>query len=505
MDPRPSNDPASEKQQQPDIRLQPPVPSALPSAEVAPLLAAFSAEPLTTEQRGALLSALSTAVAMPSASPFNPSLHMFLRDDFSSWLQSEALSPEGASPSFVRLGNPLPGAEAIYGGTKFGEQGTPVPAHYFALTPSAIAKLAAIPEAEFSWREIYRTLMERPSGALTPFTREAFNLANGLYFGAPGAFDEGFAPSAVFTRDETVNRALGRFLHLRSMPLQRPLRVKELCCGKDVSRWAPVAAGCPSALEVTLSDFAQPALPDVTALSGVLGKVDTAVDNLLEGFTPLPEESRYDVLFTTYGVDSLVLRGDAHYERLNGEWFEYRYRVTAPDDHRAAHLPSPDAESAIALQLSAAEAARLRMEVAPFPLDPEDVPDRALLETFLDGPANGRFAYPGGLVASVVEAFETQLRPDGAFIVGDLGSFNPAPLNAAGAILFATSGAGAKYHPIDFFLARQLLMERGFLSSVLPVTGFVDRMSSRESPPDPAFDRTGWQQHYFLVVERARR
>jgi hypothetical protein len=79
---------------------------------------------------------------------------------------------------------------------------------------------------------------------------------------------------------------------------------------------------------------------------------------------------------------------------------------------------------------------------------------------YLDARADRSISFPGGLIKRVVEAFATQLRPDGIFVICDTAEFSldspdGAPLERG------KSGVAAQYKVDDYCVA-QLILEEEF-------------------------------------------
>lgn len=88
-----------------------------------------------------------------------------------------------------------------------------------------------------------------------------------------------------------------------------------------------------------------------------------------------------------------------------------------------------------------------------------------------------RVNLPGGLIARVVEAFDNQIQPDGAFIIGD-NAINSADLqpestrNPIGP--FSGSGLVAKYKCEDYGLAQEILQSMGYQVELINARDLMD-------------------------------
>jgi hypothetical protein len=89
--------------------------------------------------------------------------------------------------------------------------------------------------------------------------------------------------------------------------------------------------------------------------------------------------------------------------------------------------------------------------------------------------------FPGGLIKKVVEAFETQITPGGAFIIGDMavngreGFVTNGLPNGKSLFMddYMTSGEVAKFKVEDYGLAKVILESYGFDVELVTVEDFI--------------------------------
>ncbi|MDQ3239690.1 MAG: hypothetical protein M3P33_04150 [bacterium] len=303
------------------------------------------------------------------------------------------------------------------------------------------------------------------------FTADALNNINSLYY---GSCVDAFAKKSSLATFFVKNR-MGQYVLLKCM-LDRiscpTITIKELCCGAVYSRWQHFDKFLPTGrrMEAILSDFSDAIIPknDIDCLN--LNNVSFAYEsyNLKESL--VETDKKVDVMFVTYGFDSVWIEGDAMYVKQNNEWFEIKYRVkvlptsTNPELMlgylRQGHTQDP-------VYLSDFD--DVAIETIAQKVDILNVPYGLYVNRLYGSYAEARTNIPGGIIKRVQEAFDKQMKPGGIFVIGEVATY---PIKQGEEIDltivdYNTTGRVGKYKVEDFYLAEAILSDLGFKVEVL--------------------------------------
>jgi hypothetical protein len=305
---------------------------------------------------------------------------------------------------------------------------------------------------------------------MSPFSHP-LNYLNTLFY---SCCPEAFTTSGLadfFVTAEPVQQALYQYL---SSLFPKELNLLELCSGSRPDRWEQITKLItPSqSWTVTLSDFSPSALPHLKSLP-TSPSISFSTE-ILDLFSPLPPPSPtqlYDLIFTTYGFDSLWFPEDVHYEKaLSGDWYKtvWEFPPTLPPG-----LPPPDS-----LPQSLSSLPPLSLELLSsftpikklVPIDIAREPYGCQIAKYYSTNQIVSINFPGGLLKLLPQFISTQLKPSGFFITGDRAHTQLSPIFPD----FETTGQVARFQTEDYGLAAHLLTESGFkvelfsLSDLLP-------------------------------------
>jgi hypothetical protein len=310
------------------------------------------------------------------------------------------------------------------------------------------------------------------TGAVTSeFTSTSLNSINSLYYSScEYAFHKHSDLANLFVSNRIVQRTvLMKLLEEVASPL---IRIKEICCGGTFTRWQHFSEFLPKdrSLDVTLADLTKDIIQidQIQALSLPRMTFHSESYDLRDDFKTVSPMERFDALFVTYGFDSVWLPEDVMYYKKGAEWFQILYRVKV--------LPSPHQERVI--QALREGYVRPMVPLADFDsvvieCIAQKIPVDALL--FKDellavyGNYNEmRINVPATLVKRVEEAFESQLKDSGIFMIGEVAVYVVEDGKEIETTIadYNTTGKVGKYKVEDFWLAEYILKRKGFVVEV---------------------------------------
>lgn len=324
------------------------------------------------------------------------------------------------------------------------------------------------------------------------FTATAINRLNQMTF--PADFNT-IDLAGYFVGNDAVQRALAQTIE--SAASNGRIRVKELATGQR-SRWERILghARPDTRFDIELTDFSTGVLPSDAELATIdveRASVSRREYSLLKQFEKLPQSERFDVLLTTYGFDSIWFAQDRRYVKINNAWYQSKFRVRVHDAAQglptALRSPRKYEVDPVGLQGAYVEEMLVPVDITKVPYGREVASRYAGIET-------AGVNVPGGLIARVEEAFDRQLKPGGAFIIGDVAlTTEDVPQRAEGFYVpaFRVSGVVAKYKQEDYGLAAQVLRAKGFTVLLQRVGDFVGQ------PDDPAHT-----DQVIMIVTKSR-
>ncbi len=309
------------------------------------------------------------------------------------------------------------------------------------------------------------------------FHPDALNTVNQLFYGSSADIDwysEEAGVADLYVSFEPFLQGFAAWLKKQDVS-KKPMRVRELCAGPRAGKkWETIA---PAYLELT--DFQrEPRL------------------NLFDDFETLPQEMRFDVMFVSYGFDSVWLPEDVSLEFKKGEWFRKLFRVTQT--------------KALPLRPKLQDLKRaFRLEERD-----EEIPDiRSLaygkeIAEYYSGLRWVQPNFPGGLIAKVLQAFERQLNPNGLFIslesaVPDKQTWRTLETMSAS---YGTTGSVALYKDQDYGIAKFILERKGFQVQIIPVKKLTDPFVSEYSKHAEGYQEAYeslLDSQYMMVVKKA--
>ncbi|MCB0309858.1 MAG: hypothetical protein KDD42_01405 [Bdellovibrionales bacterium] len=413
--------------------------------------------------------------------------------DLNSWTEPPTYETPRASPFFD------PAEDWISIG-----EGAAIPAHHFAGTRQLYEALLAerlLVGEPLNIEEVITLAVNNQTAALAPFSAGAINALNAAYYRLPEAFTRKGAAD-FFQESQAFNAALGRYFceNCRGHPIQ----IAELAAGKRLSRWRHVVNSIPwgTKLAVILTDYCADALPSLEDWNqdGPV-QLESSIVNLLAPDPLIAKFPKLDFMLATYAFDSIWRDEDSHYEKLGDRLFRSEYRLVVPDWH--PHRSELLKHGLSWTSLSEADLSAICIEKRAVPTRLAGG-DQQVLKQHFDLSNLSRAGYPGGLVKVVTQAFEECLKPTGCFVIADCGSYDHGSDGGVVTPELLSSGRVARYRPLDFLLAEQILQSRGFRVAVISVMDFVfSHLDQKELPERAIREMQGEDSGFVMLISRA--
>lgn len=371
-----------------------------------------------------------------------------------------------------------------------------------ALTSELIARIATLAAAaqgtNLPVSEVFEALSEPGRSTLGAFAPDSINHLNGVVFGVPGIMN---SVAHLYTKAPQLHLAFGAFLEdrLKHKSGSR-ISVKELAAGPlAAERWDAIAAAMSFGIQidVTMSDYPTAFVLPIARSSRLT--LRSEVHNLLDPLPPLRLEDRFDVVSCTYGFDSVVGAADKLLTRHGNRYFELLLRPAALDWVRSLEKLRHAMNTRRSTDLTPEDCVGVVFETALREVElPNDVHGIMIRESLSSRP-EGFIWYPGHLIKTVMESFDTQIAPGGCFLIGDADRDGNPSMEAV-----SFSGPAA-FKVVDFELAAKALELAGFRCTVSAVSDFANSrippavlaMIGRLDPKNlPAYQK-------IMIVERA--
>jgi hypothetical protein len=399
------------------------------------------------------------------------------------------------------------------------------PNFQFNLSKNLINKLeekTASKGSELNWREIIQLSLEPNENTLTDWNEDWLNLWNEISYSDPSVFREHRGLATFFTHNEAMNRALARSIinkntieypqdsPIKPSPKQLPklskklasawfknlsmsdsYRIKELASSNRPNRYEAMKKELKNqAIEYIVTDFEGVDLSNLTQCNTKKFKLNSEALNLLQPLAKLPPEEKVDVMLATYAFDSIKQRQDHIYQKVNDKWFKEIYRLAVPDNHpNIKEVKKLSKDNKLNL-MRPEDLNLLNLEIAYQAVDINKEPFGDLIADSVKGKNFKSVVFPGGLINTVKEAFEKQLKADGKFIIGDVAYQSDIYKMHD---VYGKSGVHARFKIEDYSLAKKALQSLGFKVKLDGVKDYVDQQLESD-----------WQEKYQDSFEQLK-
>jgi len=361
------------------------------------------------------------------------------------------------------------------------EQENKLPPQAFYITRDFVKKLELKYRSEISSEDFVNEAINDTTGCVTEnFSSKTLNNLNSLYFSScSDAFSKSSGLATFYVSRYQVQYAMMRKIldHVKK-PV---VKIHEICSGTVLSRWQFMEKYLPSGkkFDVTLSDIAENLVTDQQIAKMNLNKIKLSYEayDLRNDFSEKPDNQKYDVLFTTYGFDSVWHEDDRVYEKIGGKWYliTFRLRVdpsTRHFDRVLAALRNGISSDPISLD----DFHHVGIEIKVDQIDISKVEYGDVIEKTYSDYEFMMMNFSGGLIERVEQAFERQLTEGGMFMIGDVVNYLPENGDKMDPNMnyFNTTGRVGKYKVEDYNLAEIILKQKGFKVEVHDIRKFTE-------------------------------
>jgi hypothetical protein len=317
----------------------------------------------------------------------------------------------------------------------------------------------------------------------TEFTATALNSINSLYYSSCShAFDKKSSLATFFVKNRMAQYVLLQTILARVS--SKAISIKEICCGAVYSRWQHFEKFLPNdrKIQAILADLSADIIPQERIDRLNLRNIDFAYEayDLREGFTK--RDQKLDVILVTYGFDSVWLEDDAMYVKRNGEWYQIKYRVKVLPNAEAAKklvelLRQGYSDEPLALEAFDS----VVIETIAEKVDIHAVQYGEYIHKLYGSYAEARTSVPGAIITRVEEAFATQLKDDGIFVIGEVATYPVKSDEEVELTIvdYNTTGKVGKYKVEDFYLAEAILKDKGYVVEVLDMQKEAEKLGKK--------------------------
>jgi hypothetical protein len=315
--------------------------------------------------------------------------------------------------------------------------------------------------------ELLHLALASTEGSVRPdFSQDAMNDINASYFASPLAFSSEAGLATLFVTNRPINRAMGRLIASIN---KETIRIKELSSGRRAESWQYIAEGVGNrTMDVEVTDFVTPKLPADLSLPPYV-TLRSGQHSLFEEFPALEARDKVDVMTATYGFDSVWLPGDIRVTKRGDTWYRFVHRVKVSEWHpRREELLQALQERKPLSNATVADYDGIFVEEAIEEIDITSHPFGEYLQAHLAGKKTGTITFPGGLIKTVIDAFDKQIDENGMMIIADVAT-NEVRSSYV-------SGIAARYKTDNYEIAKRILEdEYGFDVEISTLEAFTTR------------------------------
>jgi hypothetical protein len=318
------------------------------------------------------------------------------------------------------------------------------------------------------------------------FTSDAINAINAQYYTHPAAFSDQLGLADIYTRNTSLNRAIGSLLETLLPSNKSVVRIKELSAGSHNTKWRYITERLVTRknVEVILSDF------DL-AIFGAGTEFKTEAYSLFDQFPVLPDPEKLDAILITYGFDSVWLPDDLSLRKENGSWSRVTFQLQYPDNFNPQNITDIE-QIKVMTRLEAVELG--------------DIQYGELIECLYADIPEVWVNVPGGMIKRIVEAFNNQLCHDGVFLIGEVARNKPAQVQEIEP--FSTSGRIAKFKIEDYLLMQNILeQEHGLYVKLMTLSEVISHGLSETEIKDAGAEIAPFgflDLNCFAVISKTR-
>jgi len=263
------------------------------------------------------------------------------------------------------------------------------------------------------------------------------------------------------------------------------IKVIELAAGAKIDKWETfIEIDKRRKWNVFLTDFDKKLLPSIKTFKKVKNfKFRTSTHSLFDVFSKLSKSKKYDVMLSTYTFDNLWLKDDFHLTKVGNVWHKNLYKLDLSKVKKSLECVGDGK------RLEKQFFKDLSVKIKKEKIDIFSLKHGDLIDKYYKNFSNASVNYPGGLIKTVEESFNNQLKKEGLFITADM-----AVIGNRNAKSFVSVNETIKIKVENYSLAKFVLEKLGFNVELKNLHEFIKEAGIKT--PVKIYD------HFVLVVKK---
>jgi len=243
------------------------------------------------------------------------------------------------------------------------------------------------------------------------------------------------------------------------------IRVMELASGKKMDKWETfMKIDKEHEWRVLLTDFDKTLLPNPKTINNADNfKFITDIYSLFNNFPKLKPAEKHDVMLSTYTFDNLWLKDDLHLTKVNNVWYSKLYQL---DLSKTAERIK-DIKKGKKLNQQFFKDLRIKTKTTKINLS--SVEHGAHIDEYYKNYKHVSVNYPGGLIKTVVNSYNNQLKKEGIFITADIATAD----NSKKTKSFKSVNETIKIKIENYALAKYILEKLGYSAELKNLHEFI--------------------------------
>jgi hypothetical protein len=218
----------------------------------------------------------------------------------------------------------------------------------------------------------------------------------------------------LFTKLDLFNIALHK--KITTELNSNVIKAMELASGKKMDKWETfMKIDKKRKWRVLLTDFDKTLLPNPKTINNADNfKFTTGIYSLFNNFPKLKPAEKHDVMLSTYTFDNLWLKDDLHLTKVNNAWYSKLYQLDlSKTEKRIKNIKKGK-------KLNQQFFKDLRIKTKTTKINLSSVEHGAYVDEYYKNYKRVSVNYPGGLIKTVVNSYNNQLKKEGIFITADI-------------------------------------------------------------------------------------
>ena len=256
----------------------------------------------------------------------------------------------------------------------------------------------------------------------------------------------------LFTKLDLFNIALHR--KITTELNSNVIKATELASGKKMDKWETfMKIDKKRKWRVLLTDFDKTLLPNPKTINNADNfKFITGIYSLFNNFPKLKPDEKHDVMLSTYTFDNLWLKDDLHLTKVNNAWYKKLYQLDLSKiEERIKNIKKRK-------KLDRQFFKDLRIKTKTTKINLSSVEHGAHIDDYYKNYKHVSVNYPGGLIKTVVNSYNNQLKKEGIFITADIATADNSKKTKG----FKSVNETVKIKIENYALAKYILEKLGY-------------------------------------------